>query len=275
MSEITVEDLENLKDENNHDYIKSGWIDFKNFAKIHITNMSECINNCQSPRVSKNGQTSEDDLKIIFKAFSLFPLNETRVLIIGQDPYPDVNRAHGLAFSFADNKKPADDSLLNIFKAIQAYNTEKEDIANWNTNLEKWAKENKVLLLNTALTYEKTHDIEKKEIKKAQNKLYTKHKNIWKPLFNEIIKNLVNNNKICVFLWGQKAQKAYNNAIKNVNVNENVKVYKTSHPSNNGQAVKKGFSDDAPNHFKACDKFLGANPQTGKYIWKDFPENNK
>ena len=76
----------------------------------------------------------------VFNAFKLFKPSETKILILGQDPYPSKNdnegRAHGLAFSFGPNskKKEADDSLLNIFKAIQKYNNSKKDIKYWNTN---------------------------------------------------------------------------------------------------------------------------------------------
>ena len=236
--------------------------------------------------------------KDIFNAFkigesgNIITPEDVRILIIGQDPYPDSKRAHGLAFSFANGEDSADDSLLNIFKAIKAYKDKtnfdsifNEDITGkndenkrWNTNLEVWAKNNGVLLLNTALTYEQTElykDAErktkqqKKEIDNAQKKIYTKHKNVWKNFFNNIITTLLtyNNKKFVVFLWGRKAEKAYYDAIKNLKIKKDLLVLTTSHPS--PQGVKYGFKNDAPNHFKACDEFLKDK------VWLNFPENNK
>ena len=53
----------------------------------------------------------------IFNAFKLTPLNEVKVVILGQDPYHEKGQAHGLAFSTpAGRPKPR--SLNNIFKEI-------------------------------------------------------------------------------------------------------------------------------------------------------------
>ena len=135
--------------------INNEWLKDIKLTKKQLEDIISCINSCTSPK-------KED----IFKAFSLFNPSETRVLILGQDPYPDNDkyrvlhygkRAHGLAFSFKNGQEPAEDSLLNIFKAIDIYKNEEaenfSDIYAWNTNLEIWARNNKILLLNTALTY--------------------------------------------------------------------------------------------------------------------------
>lgn len=83
----------------------------------------------------------------IFNAFHFTPLSKVKVLILGQDPYHNVNQAHGLSFSV----KPGEDippSLQNIYKELN------EDLGCYIPNngyLEKWAREG-VLLLNTVLT---------------------------------------------------------------------------------------------------------------------------
>ena len=279
---------------------KIGWItdDFKQNNDF----LNDCI---------KLDFTSPDK-KDVFNAFKLFKPNETQILILGQDPYPEDEyrekhygkRAHGLAFSFQNEKginEPADDSLLNIFKAIVKYKKTKQsdDIYNWNTNLSEWAKTNKVLLLNTALSHES----------KDEEKI-TKHRKVWKPFVDEVIKKLIaSDNKTAIFLWGKKAQetffKAFNESdIKKDNIEINItkpdkeddikyrrskslkvktsielirgtielgnkRIYLTSHPSDLG--VNDGFADDAPNHFEACDKFLFEKDES-KYIWKNFPE---
>ncbi len=283
-----------------------GWIDDiektkENFNKARIinrkTNTQLSITRCiDMPNIRPN---KED----IFNAFKLFPMQDTRVLIIGQDPYPDKdkkrekygNRAHGLAFSFANKNElnePADASLLNIFKAIKVYQYKEEnniiknfgdiklDEVNWNTNLETWAKNNKVLLLNIALTYN-------------NNISLTNRKNMWKPFIKEVMTKLIyrnTNSRLAMFLWGVTAQQLFYECIKtdehytkdfpqelyegklvktySTTINNN-KIFMTSHPSNTGGAVNQGFSHDAPIHFGACDEFLKEN-KDGKYTWKDF-----
>lgn len=51
----------------------------------------------------------------ILRAFTL-PLDEVRVLIVGQDPYPTPGHAVGLCFSVAPDVRPLPPSLVNIFK---------------------------------------------------------------------------------------------------------------------------------------------------------------
>jgi uracil-DNA glycosylase len=83
----------------------------------------------------------------IFNAFDLCPFDETKVVILGQDPYHDINQAHGLCFSVNDGVKHPP-SLVNIFKEIE------NDLgiqAPRSGNLERWAKQG-ILLLNATLT---------------------------------------------------------------------------------------------------------------------------
>ena len=83
----------------------------------------------------------------IFNAFNLTPLDNVKVIIIGQDPYHGENQAHGLCFSVEKNIE-IPPSLKNIYKEL------KSDIgidSPANGNLEKWATQG-VLLLNAVLT---------------------------------------------------------------------------------------------------------------------------
>lgn len=83
----------------------------------------------------------------IFNAFHFTPLDQVKVVILGQDPYHGDGQAHGLCFSVKKGvAKPP--SLVNIFKELQ------EDLGiepPSHGNLESWAK-NGVMLLNTVLT---------------------------------------------------------------------------------------------------------------------------
>ncbi|WP_417208196.1 uracil-DNA glycosylase [Antarctobacter sp.] len=85
----------------------------------------------------------------IFAALEACPPRATRVVILGQDPYPTPGHAHGLAFSVEPEVRPLPRSLTNIYKEMQA------DLgaAPANGDLRFWAEQG-VLLLNTALTVE-------------------------------------------------------------------------------------------------------------------------
>ena len=83
----------------------------------------------------------------IFNAFHFTPLEQVKVVILGQDPYHEPGQAHGLCFSV----KPEVDippSLVNIYKELE------DDLGCYIPNngyLEKWARQG-VLMLNTVLT---------------------------------------------------------------------------------------------------------------------------
>lgn len=83
----------------------------------------------------------------IFRAFDLTPLNQVKVVILGQDPYHGPGQAHGLSFSVPEGV-PAPPSLKNIFKEIE---TDMGVRMSGYPNLEKWARQG-VLLLNAILT---------------------------------------------------------------------------------------------------------------------------
>ncbi len=83
----------------------------------------------------------------IFAAFDHCPFDQTKVVIIGQDPYHGPGQANGLCFSVKDGI-PHPPSLINIFREIQ---TDLDIPYPKSGNLERWAKQG-VLLLNATLT---------------------------------------------------------------------------------------------------------------------------
>ena len=85
--------------------------------------------------------------KDIFSAFDHCPFQETKVVIIGQDPYHGPGQANGLCFAVKDGV-PHPPSLVNIFKEIK---TDVEKPYPASGNLERWADQG-VLLLNATLT---------------------------------------------------------------------------------------------------------------------------
>uniref|UniRef100_A0A914UXB3 Uracil-DNA glycosylase-like domain-containing protein n=1 Tax=Plectus sambesii TaxID=2011161 RepID=A0A914UXB3_9BILA len=86
----------------------------------------------------------------IFNAFNMAPLQQLKVVIIGQDPYHDNNQAHGLCFSVRRGINPPP-SLKNMYKELST------DIEGFQIPthgcLEAWAKQG-ILLLNASLTVE-------------------------------------------------------------------------------------------------------------------------
>ena len=101
----------------------------------------------QLHREKREGLTIYPPGGLIFRAFELTPLDEVRVVILGQDPYHGPHQAMGLSFSVPDGVAPPP-SLKNIFREIES------DLGirmSGRTNLEPWALQG-VLLLNAVLT---------------------------------------------------------------------------------------------------------------------------
>lgn len=86
--------------------------------------------------------------KDVFKAFSLTPFSQVKVVILGQDPYHNDGQAHGLSFSVEDGVSPPP-SLKNIYKELESDLGITKDFRSG--NLEAWATQG-VFLLNVILT---------------------------------------------------------------------------------------------------------------------------
>jgi uracil-DNA glycosylase len=133
----------------------------------------------------------------VFTAMRLTSLGETKVVIIGQDPYfneyPGKGpEAHGLCFS-VQNGIPVPPSLRNILKEVNnsVYNGKKVSV---DSDLTRWARQG-VLLLNASLT--------------VMAKRPNSHANIgWHLLTDDVISTISREKKHVVFmLWGAFAQK--------------------------------------------------------------------
>ena len=126
----------------------------------------------------------------IFEALKHTSYKDTKVLILGQDPYHGENQAHGLAFSVQPNVA-IPPSLLNMYKEL------KNDIGCFIPNngyLIPWADQG-VLLLNTALTV-RAHEANSHKGKG------------WEVFTDRIIKLLNDRNDPVIFvLWGANARK--------------------------------------------------------------------
>ena len=125
----------------------------------------------------------------IFNALKLTSYENTKVVIVGQDPYHGKGEAHGLSFSVQKGIK-IPPSLQNIYKEL---NDDLKIPPKDNGDLTEWAKQG-VLLLNAVLTVEKD---------KAAS-----HRNLgWEPMTDYIIKLLNLKAEPVVFiLWGNFAK---------------------------------------------------------------------
>jgi len=166
----------------------------------------------------------------IFNAFNHCPFDKVKVVIIGQDPYHNVNQAHGLCFSVNDGVD-FPPSLLNIFKEIE------RDLSITmpkSGNLTRWADQG-VLLLNATLTVE-------------AHKAASHQGKGWESFTDSVIRKIADEKEHVVFmLWGNYAQQkgAFINASRHL-------VLKTVHPS--PLSAYRGFIGCG--HFSAANKYL-------------------
>ena len=165
--------------------------------------------------------------ELIYNCFNFFNFEDTKVVILGQDPYINENQAMGLAFS-VPNESKIPPSLRNIFKILD----KDLNIKNINNNLEPWAKQG-ILLLNCSLTVRQYKS--------------NSHKKFWEEYTNNLIKYISDNSKKIIFvLWGKDAQK------KKKLINNKHLILESSHPS--PLSFYKGFNNC--NHFNIINKNL-------------------
>lgn len=171
--------------------------------------------------------------KDIFNAFEYCPLDQVKVVILGQDPYHGPGQAHGLSFSVKPGI-PFPPSLQNIFKEIQS------DLGKpfpENGDLTRWATQG-VFLLNATLT------VRAHQAGSHQNRG-------WEEFTDQVIRIISDSQEHVVFmLWGSFAQK------KSVLINQKKHlVLKAPHPS--PLSAYRGFF--GCRHFSKANEYLVAN----------------
>ncbi|MDY2939075.1 MAG: uracil-DNA glycosylase, partial [Fusicatenibacter sp.] len=166
----------------------------------------------------------------IFNAFHFTPLEQVKVVILGQDPYHEPGQAHGLCFSVKpDVEIPP--SLVNIYRELES------DLGCYIPNngyLEKWARQG-VLMLNTVLTV-RAHQA-------------NSHKDIgWEEFTDAAIRVLADQDRPMVFiLWGKPAQRK-----KAMITNPAHLVLESAHPS--PLSAYRGFFGSRP--FSRTNEYL-------------------
>ena len=158
----------------------------------------------------------------IFNALEYTSYENTKVVILGQDPYHGPNQAHGLSFSVQPGIKTPP-SLLNMYKELR--DEYGYDIPN-NGYLVKWAEQG-VLLLNTVLTV-------------RQGEANSHKGKGWEHFTDRVIELLNEREKPVIFiLWGRHAQ-----AKKKLITNPNHHIIESVHPS--PLSARRGFFGSKP-----------------------------
>jgi uracil-DNA glycosylase len=169
-----------------------------------------------------------------FRALDLTPLEQVRVVILGQDPYHGPGQAHGLCFSVKPGVRPPP-SLLNIYKELETDLGLPRPRTGF---LEPWARQG-VLLLNSVLTV-------------GAGKAASHQGKGWERFTDAVIAQVSARTTPVIFLlWGAYAQK------KAAFVDDIAKgghhlVLKAAHPS--PLAAHNGFF--GCKHFSRCNAFL-------------------
>ena len=187
--------------------------------------------------LSKEYEIYQDHIKIfppkklIFNCFNFFNIKDTKVVILGQDPYIREGQAMGLSFSVPEGVK-VPPSLRNVIKEINR--SLEMDKSLKNGDLTEWAKQG-VLLMNVALTV-------------GEGKSGS-HSKIWREFTYFVMKEINERCEGLVFLlWG-------NNAMDYESKIDTKKHYvlKSGHPS----PLNRTNPFLGNNHFIKCNEILG------------------
>lgn len=159
-------------------------------------------------------------------------LYEVKVVIVGQDPYPNADYADGYAFSVRTEVSPFPASLVNIFKELES------DLGNpmpADGNLERWSRQG-VLLINRTLTT-------------VPGESHAHQRSGWMAITEVIIREVATKGAVGI-LWGGNAQQMSDYF-------DSSRVIKSAHPS--PLSSYRGFFGSKP--FSQCNEMLA---QAGK-----------
>ena len=191
--------------------ITKSWLDvFNNYNSCHNFTIDYILNSIEDKKQYYQDINLNLDIypqkEDIFHAFKYFDFNNTKVVILGQDPYHGPEQATGLCFG--TNSKIIPPSLKNIAKELK----NDLNIVMNDYSLEKWAKQN-ILLLNASLSV----------VQSKPGSMMT----LWQEFTKYIINELNNCEHSIIFVaWGAFAHKK----LMNININKH-KLIVSSHPS--------------------------------------------
>ena len=225
-----------ITDKLSESVLESGW-DFvsdyiqEDFIKV----LDQLIVNVQE------GKRFTPKVRDIFNAFKYCPKDKLKVVMIGQDPYPQLNVADGLAFSCSKTMSPQP-SLKFMFKELPD-----QENANTNPDLKRWAEQG-VLLINSAFTVEINN--------------IGSHYDMWNSFSTNLIKHLDENFDDIVFVFmGKKAQtraSLINKTGEKVN-----RILYVSHPAS---AAYQGGNWNSNDMYNTINNYLESVNKT-KIVW--------
>lgn len=132
---------------------------------------------------------SKDEFPQIFRAFQT-PLDQIKLVFLGLEPYPIPNYSNGLAFSVCQSA-PIPDECLTLFKEIRRCFPRRQ-LHFHHGNLDRWANEEGIFLLNQALTVQPMNP--------------QSHLARWAPFTDHVLRHIALKNSRCLFvLFGRQA----------------------------------------------------------------------
>ena len=213
-------DINLLRDNLNNKLKDSGW---DRMLSPYVNGLSfDYIMNKLRDSVEQ-GLRFTPKFKDVFNGFYECPYDNLKVVIVGQDPYPQLGVADGIAFSCSIKGK-AEKSLQYILKAL-------ED-ENGSVDLRRWSNQG-VLLINTAFTCE-------------INKIGS-HYGIWKSFTEHVFDNINRHNPDTIFILMGKKAEAWQTLLPNC------KILKCSHPAS---AAYRGGEWDCNDVFNKANTML-------------------
>ena len=213
-------DINLLRDNLNNKLKDSGW---DRMLSPYVNGLSfDYIMNKLRDNVEQ-GLRFTPRFKDVFNGFYECPYDNLKVVIVGQDPYPQLGVADGIAFSCSIKGK-AEKSLQYILKAL-----EDED---GSVDLRRWSNQG-VLLINTAFTCE-------------INKIGS-HYGIWKSFTEHVFDNINRHNPDTIFILMGKKAEAWQTLLPNC------KILKCSHPAS---AAYRGGEWDCNDVFNKANTIL-------------------
>jgi uracil-DNA glycosylase len=224
--------LQEVKDKLNEKLKASGW-STPLFNFIMTSDFDDILSFLL--RDAQDGKRFTPKIKDVFKAFEACPLDKTRVVVIGQDPYPQIDVADGIAFS-CSKKGKIEKSLEYMYKSIEKTT---EIVTITDPDLSRWSNQG-MLLLNSALTT---------TIGKPGS-----HQLLWKPFMAYVIDYLVWNKTDLIYVFlGKKAQE-----FADLVPDNNHKIFVT-HPASAG--YEKQAEWDCNDMWNKINKYLEENGQ--------------
>ena len=190
---------------------------------------------------TQEGKRFTPVIKDLFRAFEECPYAELKIVMVGQDPYPEANAADGIAFSCSKDNvvKPP---LKYMFKEIE--NTVYREGMRWDPDLKRWSNQG-VLMLNTTLT--------------SQVDKMGMHTELWKPFMTFLFEMLADYNSGLIYVFMGDTAKGWHKSVPTTNYK-----FFTSHPiSAHYSKPQEWDSGDLFNNInKVMDKTYGE-----KIIW--------